>query len=313
MKKSVKISVTENQIEAPAGNTAARITDYLKLLRIHQWTKNLFLFAPIFFAGEFLNVSKLLIAVAGFFIFSLASSGIYTINDLFDREKDRLHPLKKFRPLASGKISTRNAVILATLIIGAALFSAYLIDVGLLIIIIIYLMLNLLYSGGLKNISILDIMILSSGFVLRIFAGGVITEIPISQWLLMMTFLMALFIAFAKRREDVLILNKTGTVTRTSVSGYNLEFINSGMSLISSLIIVLYLLYVTSDDIVQRFQDKPVYISALFVLTGIIRYKQITFVEDNSGSPSDNLLRDRFLQICIAGWILFFVYLIYIH
>ncbi|MDP2386924.1 MAG: decaprenyl-phosphate phosphoribosyltransferase [Bacteroidota bacterium] len=283
----------------------------LKLIRVHQWTKNLFVFAPLFFSGQFLDKEKLVLSALGFLCFCLAASSIYIINDLFDAEKDKLHPTKKNRPIASGKISKSFAIILFLLFITSALSVSFFINKGLFVVILIYFVLNLLYSFGLKQISLIDIFIVSLGFVLRVAAGGTLTEIPVSHWLYIMTFLLALFIAMAKRRDDVLILNETGSEMRKSVKGYNLEFISSAISILCAVLVVSYLLYITSPEVVARFEGKHPYISTLFVILGVFRYLQITLVQSNSGSPSKILLKDLFIQSVLVLWVLFFITIIY--
>ena len=188
---------------------------------------------------------------------------------------------------------------------------AFFIGQNLGIVISIYFVMNLLYSFGLKKIALIDIFIISAGFVLRVTAGGAVTGIEISHWLYIMTFLVALFIAFAKRRDDVLLEMQTGEQMRKSISGYNLEFISSALSILCGILVVSYLLYITSPEITQRFQNKHAYISTLFVVMGILRYLQITLVEGKSGSPTKVLIKDLFLQVTVVLWMLFFAILIY--
>ncbi|TAH42408.1 MAG: prenyltransferase [Bacteroidetes bacterium] len=285
---------------------------YIRLIRLNQWAKNLLLFAPLFFAGHFTEVDLFINAVYGFVLFSLLASSIYIFNDYNDIEKDRLHPVKKNRPLASGEISIRSALMLALFLFVGSLSMAWLLNPVFFYILLTYGIINILYSLGMKNLSLLDIFIVSSGFVLRVYAGGVLTATPVSQWLFIMSFLLALFIAFAKRRDDVLIKLGTGVEIRTAVKGYNLEFISSSISILCGILVVTYLLYVTSPDVEMRFPDKPIYISALFVLLGILRYLQITLVDGKSGSPTRVFYTDRFIQIVLLLWVMFFVFLIYL-
>lgn len=284
---------------------------YILLIRVPQWLKNFFIFAPLFFSGHLLDIDKLVYCALAFLAFSLNASGIYIINDYKDIDKDRLHPTKRLRPLASGSISKVTALALFSLLAFSSLVLAFLLNVNLGIVISIYFGMNLMYSFGLKKISLIDIFIISIGFVLRVTAGGAITGIEISHWLYIMTFLIALFIAFAKRRDDVLLEMQTGEQMRKSVSGYNLEFISSAISILCGILIVSYLLYITSPEITLRFQNRHAYISTVFVIMGVLRYLQITLVEGNSGSPTKVLIKDRFLQITIVLWMLFFAFIIY--
>jgi 4-hydroxybenzoate polyprenyltransferase len=285
---------------------------YLQLIRVYQWPKNFFIFAPLFFSGNFLDLHKLQDSIIAFIFFSIIASAIYIINDYKDIEKDKCHPVKKNRPLASGLISKTTALILFCILSIISLISVYIINKGLFYVLLTYFLLNIAYSFFLKSIPLIDVFIIAIGFVLRIIAGGIVTSIEISHWLYIMTFLLALFIAFAKRRDDVLLQQKTGEEMRKSISGYNLDFINSSISVLCGTLIVSYILYITSPEITQRFQNKHAFISVLFVVAGVLRYMQITLVEKNSGAPSKILLKDFFIQITILLWISFFCILIYL-
>lgn len=286
---------------------------YLSLIRVHQWIKNLFVFAPLFFSGHLLQVDKLQLSLVAFIAFCLNASSLYIINDIADVEKDRLHPIKRNRAIASGKISKTKALLLFFLCATVSFVLAFSMDSYLSLVLLIYFALNLLYSFWLKKIHLIDVFIIAIGFVLRVLAGGVITGIEISHWLYIMTFLIALFIAFAKRRDDVLIQINSGEKMRQAIDGYNLEFISSAISLLSGVLIVAYLLYITSPEITERFRNKHAYISALFVIMGILQYLQITLVQNKSGSPTKLLLKDTFLQVTVALWVLFFAFIIYIR
>lgn len=286
---------------------------YLSLIRVHQWIKNLFVFAPLFFSGHLLQVDKLQLSLVAFIAFCLNASSLYIINDIADVEKDRLHPIKRNRAIASGKISKTKALLLFSLCATVSFVLAFSVDSYLSLVLLIYFSLNLLYSFWLKKIHLIDVFIIAIGFVLRVLAGGVITGIEISHWLYIMTFLIALFIAFAKRRDDVLIQINSGEKMRQAIDGYNLEFISSAISLLSGVLIVAYLLYITSPEITERFRNKHAYISALFVIMGILQYLQITLVQNKSGSPTKLLLKDTFLQVTVALWVLFFAFIIYIR
>jgi len=285
---------------------------YLQLIRVYQWPKNFFIFAPLFFSGNFLDLYKLQESIVAFFLFSIIASAIYIINDYKDIEKDKTHPVKKHRPLASGLISKSAALILFYILSIISLTSVYLVNQSLFYVLLTYFLLNIAYSFFLKSIPLIDVFIIAIGFVLRIIAGGIVTSIEISHWLYIMTFLLALFIALAKRRDDVLIEQDTGDKMRKSISGYNLEFINSAISILCGTLIVSYILYITSPEIIHRFQNKHAFISVIFVIGGILRYLQITLVEKNSGAPSKILLKDLFIQVTILLWISFFCILIYL-
>jgi 4-hydroxybenzoate polyprenyltransferase len=275
------------------------------LLRIHQYIKNLFIFAPAFFAFNFDLYIWLQLFIA-FILFSLLASSIYIFNDLLDVEEDKKHPTKKFRAIASSKVSKKQAIIIMLILSLGSLATSYMINKNIFLVLFIYFLLNIAYSIKLKHISIVDIIIISIGFVLRLFVGMMATNIELSIWIIIMTFLLALFLAVAKRRDDVLISRKNNTEVRKNIDGYNIELVNSVMVLLGGVIIVAYILYTTSIDVMNNFNTQNLYITAVFVIIGIFRYMQITMVENNSGSPTKIALKDRFLQIVIILWIISF-------
>lgn len=222
-----------------------------------------------------------------------------------DIKEDRKHPVKKYRPLASGKLKINTAIFLLISLSLLSLGCAYFLNHELFFVFIFYFLLNICYSLKLKHISILDIFIIAIGFVLRLFAGASIINTSLSMWIIIMTFLLALFLAIAKRRDDVILSNK-GKETRKNIDGYNLEFVNAVMVFMSGVIVVSYILYTVSDDVIKRLHTENLYLTSSFVILGIMRYMQITFVEENSGSPTKIVLKDRFLQITILLWLLSF-------
>ncbi|MDI6616246.1 MAG: UbiA family prenyltransferase, partial [Syntrophaceae bacterium] len=198
--------------------------EYLSLLRIPQYLKNLFIFLPLFFALQLANVHLLGRAGLAFVFFCLLASGVYIFNDYHDREEDRRHPKKKIRPLAAGRVAAGSALALGALLTAAGLAGAWLLDVSLLYLFLMYLILNIFYTLKLKHVPLLDIFIIALGFVVRIFVGGVVTGVRIYPWIIVMTFLLSLFLALGKRRDDVLIFLNSGEKARKSVDGYTLSF-----------------------------------------------------------------------------------------
>ena len=287
---------------------------YIQLLRPKEWVKNLFLLIPLFFAGEMFNTEKLLMLVPGFFAFSFVASTIYILNDYRDREDDRKHPTKCKRPLAAGLIQPAVALAIAALLLIVGFALAYMANpkMKFLFVLGIYFLLNVGYSLGLKNIPILDIVIIAVGFVFRVKGGSIITVVPISEWLIIMVFLLALFMAIGKRRDDVLLKLKSGTDMRKSIKGYNLDFLNVSLSLVCAVIVVAYFMYTMSPEVIQRMGTYRLYYTCLFVLVGILRYLQIVFVLERSGSPTRIFIGDRFLQICMALWGASFYFLVYL-
>ena len=286
---------------------------FFKMVRPHQYIKNLLVFFPLFFAKKITDLALLQSAVLAFISFCFAASTIYIFNDIRDIEKDKVHPKKKLRPIASGAVSIKAAVITDIIFLVTALSAAFFTSLRTGIIILIYLFINLFYSLGMKNIAILDIFAVSTGFLLRLLSGteyGAVAGILPSHWIIIMTFLLSLFLAVAKRRDD-LVLAESGLDVRKSISGYSLEFINGVMSIMSAVIIVSYLLYTLDPAVQLYYGSKNIYATAFFVLLGLLRYMQITFVEKKSGSPTDIVYKDKFLQITLLAWgvsFLFFAY-----
>jgi 4-hydroxybenzoate polyprenyltransferase len=289
----------------------SRLGNLAVLLRPGQWVKNLFLYIPLFFAGEFFKSGKLVEITWGAVAFCLVASGVYILNDYRDMEKDRLHPAKRHRPLAAGKVSVLAAFILMSVCVAGGLLIGWLTGLKFLFILALYLLLNVGYSFGLKNISILDIFILSAGFVLRIKAGGAVAMVGISQWLMIMVFLLALFLALAKRRDDIFASPLSAKDMRVSMSGYNLDFLNVSLAIVSAILIVAYLMYTLSPEVIRRLGTYRLYYTGVFVIAGLMRYLQLAYIKEDTGSPTRILFRDHFIQVCIVLWMLSFYCLLY--
>jgi 4-hydroxybenzoate polyprenyltransferase len=284
------------------------INKYLKLARPEQWVKNFFIFAPLFFSFQF-SIENILNILYGFILFSITASAIYTFNDYQDINEDREHPTKKFRPLANEEISKLNAILFIIILLSISLPLSFLLSTQFLKVLIIYIIINIAYSLYLKHISIVDISIIAVGFVIRIFAGATLIEHEPSMWIILVTFLLALFLSLAKRRDD-LILSLNGKKTRKNITGYNLEMVNSAMTLMAGVTIVSYIMYSVSPEVMQRFGTDKLYLSAIFVIIGILRYMQISFIEENSANPTTIFLRDKFIQVTIIMWLISFVLII---
>ena len=283
----------------------------LKLMRPHHYIKNIFIFIPLFFALKITDASLEINALIAFISFSLSASSVYILNDYFDIEADREHPKKRFRPLASGEISRKEAIVLMLTLFTSSMFLIGAISINAMGILLFYVVMNIAYSIYLKHIAILDVTIIAIGFVLRLFMGSVVTGITLSHWIVIMTFLLALFMALAKRRDDVLIYQNTGKKMRKVIDGYNLQFLDIAMAIMASVVIVAYIMYTTSLDVMERMNSHYLYLTALFVIIGVMRYLQIAFVFVDSGSPTQIVLRDRFIQFTLLGWVISFVWILY--
>lgn len=292
-------------------------SNLLKLIRPHQWLKNLFVMIPMFFGGSLLDPSDIRASVVTFFAFSFIASSVYCFNDIIDVEADRRHPVKCKRPIASGAISVRSAWALMALMFLLSVGTVCLLDtythvINVGLVILIYYILNILYCSKLKQYAIVDVCIIAFGFVLRVLAGGFATDIALSKWLVLMTFLLTLFLSFAKRRDDVLRMNETGEPPRKNTIRYNLTFINQAITITASVTLVCYIMYTVSPEVVNRFHSDLLYLTSVFVLLGLLRYIQITVVDKRSGDPTKMMLRDRFTQCVVLLWALTFLVLIYV-
>ncbi|MCC6286436.1 MAG: decaprenyl-phosphate phosphoribosyltransferase [Chitinophagaceae bacterium] len=284
---------------------------YLQLLRPKDWAKNLFLYIPLFFSGEIFDTAKILNVFVGFVAFCCIASSIYIINDYKDIEDDKKHPTKCKRPLACGAVSPAHALIIFVLLIIAGFTIAYYTNTRFLILLGLYFVINLGYTFGLKNIPILDIFIIAIGFSLRIRAGGAIAFVDVTIWMNIMVFLLALFMAIGKRRDDVLLKLSSGIDMRKAVKGYTLDFLNTMLALVSAVMIVAYFMFTVSERVIERHHTQRLYLTALFVMAGIMRYLQIIYVHADSGSPTKILYKDRFIQVSILLWMVSFYLLIY--
>lgn len=284
----------------------------LKILRPHQWVKNTFIFIPLFFGGSLFDMADWTSSLVAFVAFSFAASAIYSINDIVDVEADKKHPKKCKRPIAAGLVSKRQASLLAIILAIAALALPFLLNNWMQsVVIALYLAMNLCYCIRLKHYAIIDVCIVAMGFVMRIVAGGVATDIVLSRWIVMMTFLLTLFLSFAKRRDDVLIMNETGMAPRKNTSRYNLTFINQAITITGGVMLVCYIMYTVSPEVIERFNSPNLYMTSFFVILGLLRYIQLTVVDERSGEPTRLVLSDRLIQLIIAGWIISFAIIIY--
>ena len=285
---------------------------FIKLARPHQYVKNGFVWLPIFFGYKLEDSQAVLRTFFAFLAFCLVASVIYVLNDLKDIQEDKQHPVKKSRPLASGALSRSEAKLFIVVLSLVAVFvSAVTLSKSVIIVLLAYFLLNLAYSFGLRHISIVDIVCIATGFVLRVFVGGLATDVWISPWLVLMVFLLALFLALAKRRDDLLLVDSNQN-RRRSLESYNLDFINMAMVAMVSVLIVSYILYTVSPEVVNKHGTDKLYLTALWVIICLLRYMQITFVEQKSGSPTLVILKDIFIQVVVILWLVHFYLLLYV-
>ena len=289
---------------------------YFKLLRVEQWVKNLFVFIPLFFSGKIFETTQLFETIFSFIIFSFTASSIYIINDYSDIESDRVHPEKCRRPLASGAISVGRAkLVLVGLVISTIgliiswsdVFGYNVLKFGA--VISSYFVMNLAYTFRLKHIAIVDISIIAVGFVLRVLAGGYATGIVVSQWAIILTFVLALVLAVGKRRGELVNTQLSGN-TRKALDGYNIQFADIVLSISVTLAIVSYIMFVISPETQKEFTNKVFY-TFIFVIFAFLRYLQQTLVYNRTESPTKMIYKDRYIQVVLALWGFAFLILIY--
>ena len=287
----------------------------IRLIRPHQWVKNLVVLLPVFFGGALLHIESVYAGLVTALCFSFAASSIYCLNDIVDVKDDRQHPVKCHRPMASGAISITQGYTLMFLMFVLSILSTFLLCQSQLetaSVILFYWLLNIAYCLKLKQYAIIDVCVVSFGFVLRILAGGYATGIHLSKWIVLMTFLLMLFLSFAKRRDDVVRMNETGHAPRQNTIRYNLTFINQAITITASVTLVCYIMYTVSPETIQNFHTDYLYLTSVFVLVGLLRYIQIAVVDKRSGDPTKVMLHDRFMQFVVLAFGLAFLFIIYV-
>ena len=309
-------AANDNKLRNPENQVKPMIKDILRLIRPKQWIKNMFVFIPMFFAGELFDLHSLYLCAVTFLAYSLMASSIYCYNDIVDADADRRHPVKCHRPVASGAVSVRLAYTLMALMtvlsVAVVLLLPPEVMANVLAVVLFYYLLNLSYCSKLKQYAIVDVCIVAFGFVLRILAGGFACEVTPSNWLVIMTFLLTLFMSFAKRRDDVLRMNETGEPPRKNTVRYNLTFINQAITITASVTLVCYIMYTVSPEVTERFDTPYLYLTFVFVLLGLLRYIQIAVVDKKSGDPTKVILHDHFSQMIVVAWVLSFLLMIYV-
>lgn len=277
---------------------------FLKLARPHHWIKNVLIFAPLIFGGNILDYQALLLGGRLFINFCLLASSIYIINDLIDKNQDKLHPQKCFRPIASGRISILESILLAIIILMVTFTLSFSFSPNVRIILGAYLVANMLYSLWLKHIVIMDIFLVASMYLLRIFAGGALWNIPISHWLILCTFFLSLFLVIAKRRSEFCAMGSEAT-TRKVIQCYNKNFLDHILTITTTAALVTYSLYVISID-------KPYLLYSLFlVVFGLFRYLYLIYRYNVGQSPELVLFKDAWMILSVIAWSLYTVLIFY--
>jgi 4-hydroxybenzoate polyprenyltransferase len=288
------------------------IREIIKSLRPQQWLKNLFIFAPLIFSENIFHRSMFLQALLAFGIFCLLSGALYILNDLKDLEEDRLHPIKSKRPLARGELKKRQAVASFVILSFVSLLLAEVVNMEFLWICLIYFVLQIAYSFALKHVVILDVFIVASGFFLRVIAGAVAIRVQISPWLLICTTLLALFLAFGKRRHEILLLEEGAINHRRILKEYSPYLLDQMISVVTASTVIAYCLYTISGDTIEKFGTNKLILTVPFVLYGIFRYLYLIHQKAEGGTPETLILKDRPLLLDIFLWIVSAALIIYI-
>lgn len=288
------------------------IRNYIKMMRVEQWIKNLFVFVPLIFSKNLFYSNYFIQVLMAFIAFCLTSSAVYVINDLVDIESDRLHPKKKFRPIASGVISKKNAMtslfILAIIVI---LFMLRL-NVRFDLILIGYISLNVLYSIILKHLVIIDIISIAAGFMLRVLGGAFAISVYVSSWLILTTLFISLFLAIMKRRSELgLSLDETSGVTRKVLSEYSISFTEQMASISAAGVIICYALYSVSERTINYLHTESLVYTTIFVVFGIFRFMYLVYKRSKGENATEVLLTDLPMIINIILYVLTAVYIVY--
>lgn len=283
----------------------------LRSLRPGQWTKNLLVFAPLLFAVKLFDPHAAARATAGFAVFCALSSVVYLINDVMDREGDRRHPVKRMRPIAAGDLSVGAAIAAAVAITAVALVAAFALGWRFGLVSAFYVVLQTLYSTSLKHIVIIDALTLSIGFVLRAIAGALVIDVVISHWLFVCTILLALFIALAKRRHELVLLADGAASHRPILDEYSAYLLDQMIAVVTASTLIAYIFYTISPETEQKFGTSWLGLTIPFPLYGIFRYLYLVHRREGGGSPSDLLLNDRPLLACVTLWVVAVVLIVY--
>jgi 4-hydroxybenzoate polyprenyltransferase len=287
------------------------VSNLLISLRPDQWTKNLLVFAALIFARKLFDLPSVVAALEAFVIFCFLSGVVYLVNDVMDRESDRRHPLKSRRPIAAGELPVVTALAAAGLLCAVSLAAAFTLGWRFGAVATVYVLLQVLYSGPLKHLVIIDVLTVALGFVLRAVAGAVAIDVLISRWLFVCTILLALFIALAKRRHELILLGDDARSHRAILGEYSPYLLDQMIVVVAASTLIAYIVYSISDDTAARFDTEWLGLTIPFPLYGIFRYLYLVHQREGGGSPSDLLLNDRPMLACVTLWVVAVVLIIY--
>jgi 4-hydroxybenzoate polyprenyltransferase len=281
-------------------------------LRRQQWVKNGFVFAALIFSRSITDWHRNARVAAGAILFCLISSAVYLLNDILDASEDRKHPLKRLRPLASGRLGLGTASLAAIVLGLVSLGGAWILDHTFFIIVAAYGLINVLYSWVLKRVVLLDVFVISAGFVLRVVSGGVIIHVEISPWLIVCTTLLALFLALSKRRHELVVLGREAGNHRAILSHYSPYYLDQLIGIVTASTLMSYALYTLSNDVRMKFPGKRLELTIPFVLFGIFRYLYLMHQNEEGGNPTRLFLTDPVLLSVVLFWAASVIFIIYL-
>ncbi|MFC2134893.1 decaprenyl-phosphate phosphoribosyltransferase [Bacteroidota bacterium] len=286
------------------------ISEYIRLIRVHHWIKNLFVFVPLIFAKLLFEVEYVVQVLLAFLAFSIVSSMVYVVNDLFDIESDKLHPKKKFRPLASGKISKDKANVVVGILAVLFILAMQMFNWQFNVVLISYVVLNILYTLMLKNIVIIDIISIGAGFMLRVIGGAYVIDVYVSNWLILTALFISLFLAVMKRRAEIaIVMNENDT--RKVLQDYSLGFIDQIATISSGAVIICYALYSVSDRAIEAFNTDKLIFTVIFVIFGIFRYMYLVHKKSHGESSIEIMISDLPMLLNILFYFITITLIIY--
>lgn len=293
------LSSRTSTVSSPATGTGSTVSGLIRLLRPKQWTKNLLLFAALLFSFEEIRTETILATLLGFILFSLVAGCVYILNDFVDRDRDRQHPVKRYRPMASGQVNPSHALLFGIILLILSVGTAFMMNPLFGVLCIVYFLLNVSYSFVLKHLVILDMMTIAAGFVLRAIAGGVLIHVPFTPWFLICTMLLSLFLAIGKRRNELTLLEGNTGSHRKVLDNYSITLLDQFNTIVTTATIISYSLFTfTSDRTIHLMWTIPL------VIYGMFRYLYLIHMKNQGGSPDRVLFEDKPILITVMLYVI---------
>jgi len=305
-------NATADSLEQPVRTPGSVLRGLLESLRPAQWVKNGFVFAALVFSRSLTDGHRAGLVVLAAVAFCFISSAAYLLNDVLDVAEDRKHPVKRLRPIASGRVGVRTAVSVAFLLATLALGGAWTLDRGFFLVVVAYASVNLLYSWVLKRVMLLDVFAIAAGFVFRVLGGGLVIHVELSPWLIVCTTWLALFLALTKRRHELVLLGENASGHRLILAHYSPYFLDQLIGVVTASTVMSYSLYTLSTDVAVKFPGKRLELTIPFVLFGVFRYLYLVHQNAEGGNPTRLLLTDRVLLSVVLMWAACVIFIIYL-